>query len=114
MRRPAPTGRRPERWDADYNHPMVYDRENYRYAQSQTQPLGEHYGPVLWGTMGDRDRTWMNPDRIDMRGAMPGDDYSRARALDRGRGVSFVGRGPKGARHSDERIHEDVCEALAM
>lgn len=114
MRRPAPTGLHPERWDADYNRPMVYDRENYDYAQSRTQPLGEHFGPVLWGTMGDRDRTWMNPDRIDMRGAMPGDDFSRARILDEGRGPSFAGRGPKRARRSDERIHEDVCEALTM
>jgi hypothetical protein len=114
MRLPAPTGPRPERWNAGYNRPMVYDRENYDYAQSRTQPLGEHYGPVRWGTLGDRDRTRMNPDRIDMRGAMPGEDHSRTRVLDEDRGPSFAGRGPKGWRRSDERVHEDVCEALAM
>ena len=114
MRWPAPTGPRPERWADDYNRPLVYDRENYDYAQSWAQPPGEHYGPVRWGTLGDRDRTWMDPNRIDMRGAMPGEDYSRARVLGESRGPSFAGRGPKGWRRSDARIREDVCEALSM
>jgi osmotically-inducible protein OsmY len=56
----------------------------------------------------------MNPDWIDMRGAMPGADYSRTRVLGEGHGPSFAGRGPKGWRRSDERVHEDVCEALSM
>jgi hypothetical protein len=114
MRPPAPTGRHPERWDADYNRPMVYDRENYDYAQSHSQPLGRSYGPAPWGTLGDRDRTHMNPDWIDTRGVPPGEDHSRARVLGEGRGPSFSGHGPKGWRRSDERIHEDVCEALTM
>jgi BON domain len=113
MRPPAPTGRHPERWDDGYNHPMVYDRENYHYAQSQTQPPGERLGPVRWGTLRDRDRTHMNPDHIDLSGAMPGEDYSRARVLGEDRGPSFAGLGPKEYRRSDERIREDVCEALA-
>jgi osmotically-inducible protein OsmY len=49
-----------------------------------------------------------------MRGAMPGADYSRTRVLGEGHGPSFAGRGPKGWRRSDERVHEDVCEALSM
>jgi hypothetical protein len=114
MRFPAPTGPGPEPWNAPYNRPMVYDRENYDYAQSQSQPLGQTYGPVRWGTLGDRDRTRMNPDWIDMGGAMPGADYSRTRVLGEGHGPSFAGRGPKGWRRSDERIREDVCEALSM
>jgi hypothetical protein len=93
---------------------MVYDRENYDYAQSHSQPPGQTYGPVRWGTLGDRARTHMNPDWIDMRGAIPGADYSRTRVLGEGHGPSFAGRGPKGWRRSDQRIREDVCEALSM
>jgi hypothetical protein len=114
MRPPAPTGPGPEPWNAPYNRPMVYDRENYDYAQSQSQPPGRTYGPVHWGTLGDRERTHMNPNWIDMRGAMPGADYSRVRVLGEGHGPSFAGCGPKGWRRGDERIREDVCEALAM
>jgi hypothetical protein len=114
LRLPAPTGPGPGPWNAPYNRPMVYDRENYNYARSQAQPLGRSFGPVRWGTLGDRERTHMNPDWIDRRGVMPGADYSRTRALGEGRGPSFAGRGPKGWRRSDERVREDVCEALAM
>jgi hypothetical protein len=113
-RRLAPTGQSPERWAADFNRPMAYDRENYDAAQSRTDPPGRSYGPVRWGTLGDRARTSMNPAYIDLHGAMPGADYSRTRTLGRSRGPSFAGRGPKGWRRSDERIREDVCEALAM
>ena len=57
------TGPAPERWNAGYNRPMVYDRENYDYAQSQTYAPDRSFGPVRWDTMGGRDRTYMNPGR---------------------------------------------------
>jgi hypothetical protein len=114
MRPPAHTGPDIERWNAGYNRPMVYDRENYDYAQSQTFAPDRSYGPVRWDTMGGRDRTHMNPDRIDMRGALPGRDRSHAGRVGGRSGPSFAGRGPKSYRRSDERIREDVCEALTM
>lgn len=114
MRPPAHTGPAPERWNAGYNRPMVYDRENYDYAQSQTYAPDRSYGPVRWDTMGGRDRTHMSPGRIDMQGALPGRDRSHAGRVGGPSGPSFAGRGPKGYRRSDERIREDVCEALTM
>jgi hypothetical protein len=114
MRPPAHTGPAPERWNAGYSRPMVYDRENYDYAQSQTFAPDRSYGPVRWDTMGGRDRTHMNPDRIDMQGALPGRDLSHVGRFAGRSGPSFAGRGPRGYRRSDERIREDVCEALTM
>jgi len=54
------------------------------------------------GALGDRD-----PNDSDLRGG-------RDMGADAGRDMSGLhrGRGPKGYRRSDERIHEDVCERL--
>ncbi|WP_414472436.1 BON domain-containing protein [Microvirga sp. M2] len=58
------------------------------------------------GALGDRD-----PNDPDLRG---GRDMGRDMGRDVGRDMSgpHRGRGPKGYRRSDERIHEDVCERL--
>jgi hypothetical protein len=53
-----------------------------------------------YGAMGDRD-----PNDADLRSA-PEDDRSRPLA------GSHRGRGPKGYKRSDQRIHEDICERL--
>ena len=58
---------------------------------------------------------------FERRGTHSSGDYSRegwhARPYDRARdeddGVSHVGKGPRGYRRSDERIHEEICETLA-
>ncbi|HEU4697576.1 MAG TPA: BON domain-containing protein [Gemmatimonadales bacterium] len=95
-----------------YAPPMVYDRENYRYAESHPTPPGETWGRVGWGGGGGGAplSTRMNPDHLDTRGAMPGRDYSFARTA---QGPHY-GRGPKGYRRPDDRIAEDVNEALTQ
>jgi len=67
----------------------------------------------------ERDDHNMRPaDRRHWRGH---DYYDRDDEFDRGRDAyrdddrgsgPYVGRGPKGYRRSDERIHEDICERL--
>ncbi|MEZ0172548.1 BON domain-containing protein [Microvirga sp. TS319] len=54
------------------------------------------------GALGDRD-----PDDPELRS---GRDMGRH--MGRGMSGPHRGRGPKGYRRSDERIHEDVCERL--
>jgi BON domain len=53
-----------------------------------------------YGAMGDRD-----PDDAELR-SPPGDERAHLLA------GSHRGRGPKGYKRSDQRIHEDVCERL--
>jgi len=53
-----------------------------------------------YGAMGERD-----PNDEELR-SPPGDDPARPLA------GAHRGRGPKGYRRSDQRIHEDVCERL--
>lgn len=116
FRRPAPTGRRPERWEDDYNRPMAYDIENWHHAMANPEPGGRPYGPVRWGDRppprhpGGDAGGYRGTGYADPLAGRGGRDDSYARVLGPGH---FAGRGPKNYRRADERIHEDLCEALA-
>jgi hypothetical protein len=74
-------------------------------------------GADYWSDADPRLGTRRDPERLDLRGAMGGEDYSYARPLGpqafQGRPAGpHAGRGPKHWRRADERIREDVCEAL--
>jgi hypothetical protein len=66
----------------------------------------------VYGGTPSQQRGW---ERFEQRGS--GERYPqggfdpRSRERQRGR---FAGRGPKGYRRTDERLHEDVCDCLTM
>jgi hypothetical protein len=64
----------------------------------------------------DEDRTWSGEEG-DWRANPYDEPYYRNRTATKDRepvrrGRNFSGRGPKGYKRSDERIREDICEAL--
>jgi len=90
-----------------------YDRDDEFERGRDYEPYGREREPA---TGGEHRRRFLRGDDEPhgRRGAMPPYEWPGREADrddDRGSGP-YVGRGPKGYRRSDERIHEDICERL--
>jgi len=72
------------------------------------QDLGEQYRRVDERGRTENDRDWDRQSRGEGFGSMGGQSWQ---ASERDRGP-HSGRGPRGWQRSDERIHDEVCEAL--
>lgn len=101
---PEDNGQEGQNWTSNYPTSDAQDRHRDFSAQNDVRwPAGDNYvSPSKW------------QERDHEPGMRPGyfnhyqSDYAQ-RSQEQG---AFAGRGPKGYQRSDERIREDVCEAL--
>lgn len=111
-------GRDMFRDDADQDF-RFNDRERPRGDNQYRSEQGQNFGQ--YGSYQDQDYGYRSENRDRMSGRTDAPDYDHGYASETGRRWGgqdaeprgqFSGKGPKGYKRSDERIREDVCEAL--
>lgn len=91
----------------DYNND-AFNRNEYTSHYRDSNP--NNYGNMNYNR-GDRD--WWDRTSDEVSSWFGDDDAERRRDLDKRMAGAHKGKGPKGYKRSDERIHEDICDRLS-
>lgn len=87
-------------------------RQKNRERNSETSGYGKNYGADYDEDLGffDNDSSWRSTRGF--RTGVERNDYGNNELLKEHFGPSYYGKGPKGWKRSDDKIREEVCEAL--
>jgi osmotically-inducible protein OsmY len=104
---------REDEYDRDryaYNEPYSRYSERYQSGYRSTQPYGS-YGRRGYERRGPEERGWWDRTSDEVASWFGDEEAERRRRIDELRG-QYRGRGPRGYKRSDDRIHDDINDRL--